>query len=167
MPYVDETYSVCRPGTYYSVNEGDIIVTLPSIVKSKGISITMPPLSIINHKCETKIDTLSWIDGIEVSNKHKVNLHAEDQVNILLANIIVESPNIHSAYTLKWLLDGKMVNVSRKETKNKKLVSILRNDENVLVGIDKERKSVELFVDNVLFKAFAYSLFYYVPLVII
>jgi hypothetical protein len=167
MPYVDESLSVCRPGSYNSFAEGDIVVTLPSAVKIQGRNVTIPPLSLIGKECKERIDTLCWVDGIAISRKLKVNLRVTGgKPERTIADIKVTSPNVHTAFTLKRLLDGKEIQVYRKD-ENVKIIEILKTSGITLAGINAEEKSVEVFSDNLLLKVFGYSLFYYLPLSIV
>ncbi|BBG23874.1 hypothetical protein [Sulfuracidifex tepidarius] len=162
MPYVDNNLSICRVGHYNELRTGDIIVTLPSVIKSEGRNITVPPLTVIGKNCDERIDTLAWVDGIEVSERLKVNLrHSENQRKIKL-NVEVKSPNVHSAYTLKSLMDGKEVTIN--EDKHDDLIEILLSEGHLIAGINRLTKSVEIFADDILIRAFGYSLFYYIPL---
>ncbi len=163
MPYVDNSLSVCRVGHYSDLRIGNIIVTLPSVIKSEGRNITVPPLTVIGKNCDERIDTLAWVDGIAISEGLKVNLRRSEKQRKIKLNIEVTSPNVHTAYTLKSLMDGKEVTIYENYEKDR-LIEILRSGNHVLVGIDKESKSVEIFCNDVLIKAFGYSLFYYIPL---
>ncbi|BDB97828.1 hypothetical protein [Saccharolobus caldissimus] len=161
MTYVDKGSKICRPTEVKNIEIGDIIVVYPVSLNINGNIITFPPLSLISEKCGNEIQSISWIEGIRISedifknvNFSEGNEYVEGELNIL-------EPSILTAFTLKQLL-GKKVSARAKKTTGVPLLSL---DKIPIISLENGKVNVGIyFMDyrDIYIKLFSYSIFYYI-----
>lgn len=120
MPYSQGKF--CFPLEVKEIRKGDIIVVKPTSVKSNGVQLVLPSLSLISESCSRKIDSLIWVDGVRIHGNEEIIFDGGKFK--VQGKIKVESPEFLPGYTLKKLLDGKEILINSLEVDGIPIVSI-------------------------------------------
>ncbi|AEE94292.1 hypothetical protein Ahos_1409 [Acidianus hospitalis W1] len=159
MPYSQGKF--CFPLEVKEIRKGDIIVVKPTSVKSNGVQLVLPSLSLISESCNRKIDSLIWVDGVRIHGNEEIIFDGGKFK--VQGKIKVESPEFLPGYILKKLLDDKEILINSLQVDGIPIVSIenfpliyIKRDTNSCLKIHVNS------VNNPILELASLSLYYYI-----
>jgi len=164
MPLIDSGSKICHPLRVRSIKLNDIITVRPIQVVVGNKYIVFPPLSLISDDCENEIRYPTWVEGYKVKGDEEIRIiDGNDDIE---GEFILYDQSILTGYSLIKLIsiEGKInLKINTKyypEEKNTVILSV-SNFPLVLIEGKGDRVTVLTRDYEILFKLFAYSLFYY------
>ncbi|MEM0374286.1 MAG: hypothetical protein QXV69_03025 [Sulfolobaceae archaeon] len=159
MVLINSGDKICHPLEVREIRVGNIIVIEPIQVVINNKFMVFPPLSLISESCVNEIRYPVWVNGYRVKGDEEVRIIEGNEE--IYGELYLHEPSLLTGYSLIKLLGEKLkLRLNKEYNKGLKILSI-SNYPLVLIENSGKRVTVTSQDYEILFKLFAYSIFYY------